>query len=295
MLRREGRMIALGRFKLHQLSDGVFRLDGGAMFGVVPKILWNRASPADEHNRIALNLGCLLIQTPTGKNVLVDTGLSSKYDRNKKFLDLYSVRRSPTLRDQLKNLGLTPNDIHLVINTHLHFDHAGGDTELIDGKPAPQFPRAKYIVQKEEWEDANSAHERNKASYLPENYAPLEEAKALEFVSGEFEIEPGLKVIRSGGHTRGHQCVLVESEGRTAIFFGDLVPTRAHMPLPYIMGYDLYPVDTLEAKRDLLGRAKEQAWLLLFQHDPEQRAGYLAQADGRMIVVPPEAFTPPRA
>lgn len=279
-------MTRIGRFEVHQLSDGIFRLDGGAMFGVVPKILWDKHEHADDKNRIGLALGCLLIKTPSGKNVLVDTGISSKYDNNRKFKQIYEVNRPATLRDGLKELGVLPKDIHLVINTHLHFDHAGGNTELDDnGKPAPQFSRAKHVVQKEEWEDAQHPHERNQASYLPENYEPLDGSGLLELVQGDYEIEPGLKVVQSGGHTRGHQCVLIESEGETAIFLGDLIPTRTHVPLPYIMGYDLYPVATLESKRKLLASAKENRWLLLFQHDPRQRSGYLAESDGKTVVV----------
>jgi glyoxylase-like metal-dependent hydrolase (beta-lactamase superfamily II) len=218
---------------------------------------------------------------------LVDTGLSSKYDGNLKFHKIYCVDRSRTLRHGLAECGLTPSDIHYVLNTHLHFDHAGGNTEIgPDGKILPQFPKARYVVQKEEWEDAQSPHERNLASYLKENYEPLDDCKALELVSGEFAFEPGLKVIRSGGHTRGHQCIMIESEGQTAIFFGDLIPTRSHVPLPWIMGYDLFPVHTLEAKRSLLARAKKENWLLLFQHDPLQRAGYIKEADGRDMIVP---------
>lgn len=282
-----------GALELFLLSDGRFRLDGGAMFGVIPKVLWSRAEHADERNRVGLALGCLLIRTPSGRNVLVDTGLSSKYDRNEKFRQIYAVERAMTLRDSLRELGLGPADIHLVVNTHLHFDHAGGDTELDEGgRPVPQFPGARYIVQKEEWEDACNPHERNQASYLPENFEPLQDAKVLELVTGEFELEPGLKVIRSGGHTRGHQCVLVESEGRTAIFLGDLIPTRAHLPLPWVMAYDLYPLDSLEAKRGILDRARERDWLLLFQHDPLQRAGYLREIEGKTVVVPPETGEP---
>lgn len=283
--------LRVGRFEVHMLSDGTFRLDGGAMFGVVPKTLWCRSNPADERNRVGLALGCLLVRTPSGHHVLVDTGLSSKYDGNAKFRETYCVDRGVTLRDSLKALGLEPSDIRLVVNTHLHFDHAGGDTETgPDGKPAPQFPRAKYVIQKEEWEDASRPHERNKASYMPENFEPLDDAGLVELVSGEYELEPGLKVIRSGGHTRGHQCVLIESEGQAALFLGDLVPTRSHVPLPWIMGYDLYPVDTLEAKRRLFDSALERNWLLLFQHDPLHRAGYLRRSEGRTVVVPPEAL-----
>ncbi|MBI5201490.1 MAG: MBL fold metallo-hydrolase [Elusimicrobia bacterium] len=277
----------IGRFEVHLLSDGRFRLDGGAMYGVVPRRLWERCDAPDESNRVALELGCLLIKTPKSKNVLVDAGLSSKYDGNKKFTSIYAVERTKTLRDSLKELGLGPDDIHTVINTHLHFDHAGGDTEYgPDGKPVPQFKNARYVIQKEEWEDAQSPHERNQASYLPENYAPLDDAKVLELVSGEFELEPGLKVLRSGGHTRGHQCVMIDSEGERAIYFGDLIPTMAHVPLPWIMAYDLFPVHTLEAKRGLLDRALAENWTLLFQHDPRQRAGKLVRKDGKTVVVP---------
>lgn len=278
---------AIGRFQVHLISDGRFHLDGGAMFGVIPRTLWERSDPPDERNRIPLELGCLLIRTPRGKNVLVDTGLSSKYDANKKFTSVYVVERPSTLRDGLKALGVDAADIHYVINTHLHFDHAGGDTEFgSDGKPAPQFPKARYVIQKEEWEDAQTPHERNRASYLPENYEPLDEHKLLELVTGEFELEPGLKIVRSGGHTRGHQCVTIESEGRKAIFFGDLIPTMSHVPLPWIMAYDLFPVHTLEAKRSFLKQAAEEKWILLFQHDPRQRAGTLVQRDSRTVVVP---------
>lgn len=274
----------IGRFEVFPLSDGSFRLDGGAMFGTVPKALWSRQEHADENNRIPLALGCLLIKTPRGHNVLVDTGLSSKYERNAKFLKIYCVERPVTLRDRLKEQGLAPADIHLVINTHLHFDHAGGNTEFDEsGKPVPAFPKARFVIQKEEWEDACSPHERNQASYLEENYAPLEDCHAVDFVAGEYEIEPGLKVIRSGGHTRGHQCVMIESEGQTAVFLGDLIPTRSHLPLPYIMGYDLYPVDTLESKRRILGEALAKDWTLIFQHDVGQRHSKVALADGRYV------------
>ena len=272
----------IGRFDVYPLSDGVFRLDGGAMFGTVPKTLWDRCCHVDEKNRIPLALGVLLIKTPTGKNVLVDAGLSSKYEQNAKFLKIYAVERKVTLQDELKALGLERSDIDLVVNTHLHFDHAGGDTDYdSEGRLRPAFPKARYLVQKDEWQDATHPHERNQASYLPENFAPLEDSKRLELVEGEFELEPGLKVIRSGGHTRGHQCVLVESQGQRAVFLGDLIPTTAHVPLPWIMGYDLYPVDTLESKRALLTRAAAEDWTLIFQHDVLRRSAKVALVEGR--------------
>lgn len=276
----------IGRFEIDLLSDGSFALDGGAMFGTVPKTLWCRHHPADDKNRIPLALGCLLIRTPAGRRILVDTGLSAKYDQNAKFRDIYKVERTVSLMSSLRSMGLEPGNIDIVINTHLHFDHAGGNTELdASGKPAPAFPKARYLIQTEEWQDALHPHERNRASYMEENFAPLEHAGLLQMVSGDYEVEPGIKVIRSGGHTRGHQCVLIESAGQSALFLGDLVPTRTHVPLPYVMGYDLYPMDTLEAKRSLFTQAAEKDWTLLFQHDIQRRSAKVENVDGRFVAV----------
>lgn len=274
----------IGKFEVELLSDGVFKLDGGAMYGTVPKTLWCRHEHPDESNRIPLALGALLIRTPQGRVVLVDAGLSSKYEKDAKFNKIYCVERKVTLRDELKERGILPKDVDFVINTHLHFDHAGGDTEYDEqGKLGPQFPKARYVVQKLEWQDATHPHERNAASYLQENFAPLEDTGLLELVDGDWELEPGLKVHRTGGHTRGHQVVTLESEGEKAVYLGDLIPTRAHVPLPYVMGYDLYPVDTLEAKRELLRRAAAEGWTALFQHDAQRRFAKIAEHEGRFV------------
>ncbi len=273
----------IGRFEVFPLSDGTFKLDGGAMFGTVPKVLWCRHEPADESNRISLTLGSLLIKTPNGKNVLVDSGLSSKYERDPKFIKIYGVDRKITLGDELKTHGLAAADVDYVINTHLHFDHAGGDTQYDGGKIVPTFKKARYVIQKEEWEDANHPHERNAASYLEENFAPLGERKVLELVSGEHELEPGLSVVQTGGHCRGHQVALIRSEGQTAIYLGDLVPTRSHVPLPWVMGYDLFPLETLEIKRRLFERALKEDWTLIFDHDLRRRTAKLAMIDGRLV------------
>jgi len=274
----------VGQFDVELLSDGLFKLDGGAMYGTVPKNLWCRHEHPDEANRIPLCLGALLITTPRGRRVLVDTGLSSKYEKDAKFTKIYQVDRKITLRDELKSRGILPGDVDFVINTHLHFDHAGGDTEFDEeGKLRPQFPKARYVIQKVEWHDATHPHERNAASYLQENFAPLEDSHLLELVDGDYELEPGLKVRRTGGHTRGHQVVSIESEGQTAVYMGDLIPTRAHVPLPYIMGYDLYPVDTLEAKRGLLKKAADEGWTLLFQHDVQRRHAKVVEHEGRFV------------
>jgi glyoxylase-like metal-dependent hydrolase (beta-lactamase superfamily II) len=274
----------IGKFEVELLSDGTFKLDGGAMYGTVPRNLWCRHEQPDESNRIPLALGALLIRTPQGKTVLVDTGLSSKYEKDAKFNRIYAVDRTVTLRDELKQRGVLPGDVNVVINTHLHFDHAGGDTEYDEaGKLRPQFPKARYIVQRLEWEDATHPHERNAASYMQENFAPIDDSGQLALVDGTFELEPGLTVLRTGGHTRGHQVVKIRSEGETAVYLGDLIPTRAHVPLPYIMGYDLYPVDTLEAKRGLLAQAAAEGWTALFQHDVQRRHAKIVAHEGRYV------------
>jgi glyoxylase-like metal-dependent hydrolase (beta-lactamase superfamily II) len=274
----------IGVIDIFPLSDGRFRLDGGAMFGVVPKVLWEKCCPADDRNRIALSLTCLLIHAH-GKNILVDTGLGGKTDR--RFQEMFSVERSPTLTASLKQHGLAPEDIHLVINTHLHFDHAGGNTVGSNGDLRPAFPRARYVVQRGEYEDAVSANERTRASYRAENISPLTQTRHWELVEGETELVPGVSVIVTTGHTRHHQSIKIESEGQTALFLGDVIPTVSHLPLPYIMGYDLYPLQTLETKRWLLQTACEQRWLLVFEHDPQVQMGYVHKdVEGKYYLSP---------
>ena len=263
----------LGKFEIYPVTDGRFRLDGGAMFGVVPKVLWEMCCPADEKNRIQLGLNCLLIRA-NGKNILVDTGLGSKQDA--KFQERFAVDRTPPLHESLKAQGLGSNEIHMVINTHLHFDHAGGNTVRDeDGQFVASFPKAKYFVQHGEYEDAVRANERTRASYRRENFTPIAHVNRWEFLGGDAELLPGLSVVVTDGHTRWHQCVKIESEGQVAFYLGDLIPTVSHLPLPYIMGYDLYPLQTLETKRWLLDRAFAEKWLLIFEHDPKIQMGYV--------------------
>ncbi|MBX3326952.1 MAG: MBL fold metallo-hydrolase [Nitrospira sp.] len=263
----------LGRFEIYPVSDGRFRLDGGAMFGVVPKVLWEKCCPADELNRISLSLTALLIRA-NGKNILVDTGLGPKEDA--KFQRMFAVERRPTILESLKQLGLGPDEIHLVINTHLHFDHAGGNTiRTSDGSIKPTFPKARYLIQKGEFDDAARSNERTKVSYRPDNFQPIAHINQWEFLRGDTELVPGVTTVVTAGHTRCHQAVKIESEGQVAFFLGDLIPTVSHLPLPYIMGYDLFPIQTLETKRWVLDRAFEERWLLLFEHDPVVQAGYV--------------------
>ena len=272
-----------GKFLFTIVSDGNFWLDGGAMFGVVPKVLWNKLNPADDQNRIKLALNCLLIDTGN-KKVLIDTGVGEKL--SEKFKGIYRVERDNGLLSSLRSAGVEPEDIDFVINTHLHFDHCGGNTRVIDKKLTTTFPRAKYVIQKKEWFDATHPNERTRASYLPENFIPIEERGQLILVEGDTEILPGINVILTNGHTAGHQSVLIQSEDRTAIYFGDLVPTTSHLKIPYIMGYDLFPLDIIEKKKEVLEKAMKQQWLLIFEHDPKNPFGYLKEVERKPVFQP---------
>lgn len=273
----------LGNFDISLLSDGTFWLDGGGMFGVVPKAVWNKFNPADEWNRIELGLNCLLIQT-YDKNILVDTGIGDKFDE--KFQERFKVNKTKDLIGSLKGMGLTPEDIDMVISTHLHFDHAGGNTHFDLGNPVPSFPQAKYVIQRGEWADAINPNERTRASYLKENLIPIQEAGLLELIEGDKELLPGVRTIVTGGHTPNHQIVLLESEGRKALYLGDLVPTTSHIKTPYVMGYDLYPLDTMREKKEVLSRALDEHWLLIFEHDPKIGMGYLSQEGDKLKLDP---------
>ncbi|MBE7415609.1 MAG: MBL fold metallo-hydrolase [Deltaproteobacteria bacterium] len=261
-----------GRFRIFSLSDGSFRLDGGAMFGVAPKALWEPLCPPDEKNRIPLSIRPLLIQTGS-ENVLVDTGIGDKGDA--RFRSVYAVDRGRTLSGSLESIGLSPSDIDIVINTHLHFDHAGGNTVREGGALRTAFPNARYIVQRGEWEAAGNPNERTRGSYCPDDFLPLMEAGQLELIEGDGEVASGVSVIRTGGHNRDNQIVSVRSEGMTAVFTGDLIPTTRHLRLPFITAYDLFPLDTLKVKKEILSEAAENRWLLIFEHDPAVEMGYV--------------------
>lgn len=269
----------LGRFEIYPLLDGHFRLDGGAMFGVVPRVLWEKTNPPDERNRILLALSALLVKAH-GKHVLIDTGIGNK--RDEKFRDIYGVDRRPSMEESLAKIGLGPKEIQIVINTHFHFDHAGGNTtRLKDGQIAPTFPNAEYCVQRDEWRSALALNERTQRSYFPEDYEALSKLGRLSLLDGDAEIIAGIRVVKTPGHTEHHQSVIIHSEGMTVCFLGDLIPTSSHLPLPYIMAYDLFPLTTLETKRRLLDQAYEEGWWLFFQHDPKVRMGRLEKIDGR--------------
>ena len=274
---------ALGDLELISLHDGFFRLDGGSMFGVVPKPLWVNKAPPDDRNRILLAMRPLVVRG--ARTMIIDAGLGDK--ENERFQDLYGVERARHLDHALAEAGLSPEDIDLVVATHLHFDHAGGFTMRdATGRIRPRFPRARYVVRRGEWEDATHPHERNRASYLRDNLLPLADAGVLEFVDRDQTIMPGVRVVRTGGHTAHHQMVLLESGGKCAVFVGDLIPTTAHLPPAWIMGYDLFPVETLGAKKALLAEAMQRAMLVFLEHDPAIAMGYLVEEQGKVRIGP---------
>ena len=275
--------IRLGDLELTSLLDGYFRLDGGAMFGVVPKPLWERRAPADERNRIALAMRPLLVRGE--KTMIIDAGAGNKMDA--KSVDIYAIDRSRTIVHSLADAGLGVENVEIALASHLHFDHAGGFTTRTEsGEIRPAFPNARYVVRDQEWEDATHPHERNRASYLQDDFVPLKAAGVLDLVAGDAEIMPGVRVRWTGGHARSHQVVMIESGGRTAVFTADMIPTTAHVDEPWIMGYDLYPMETLAFKRAFVREAIDREYLIFFEHDPKVAAGYIREKDGRKYVDP---------
>jgi glyoxylase-like metal-dependent hydrolase (beta-lactamase superfamily II) len=270
------RSTTVGSIRIHALSAGTLKLDGGAMFGAVPKPLWERRIPADARNRIPLAMRCLLVEAPQAL-VLVDTGLGNK--ESEKFLEIYGVenRGTPTrLEDAIRHAGFQPSDVDIVLNTHLHFDHAGGNTFVDEkGSVRVSFPQARYVVQRREIDFARSGNERIRASYLAHNFEPVVAAGLWDFVDGGDDVTEGVRVLPTPGHIPYHQSVTIESGGEIACFLADVCPTVAHLPLPWIMGYDLEPLVTLESKRGLWARARAENWLLVFEHDPSTPWGRL--------------------
>ncbi|HEX9629946.1 MAG TPA: MBL fold metallo-hydrolase, partial [Pyrinomonadaceae bacterium] len=258
-----------GDFRVEIVPDTEFRLDGGAMFGVVPRTLWSRVCPPDEQNRIRMNMNCVFVET-ANERILIETGIGEKWSA--KHQEMYGIARERSLPESLHAItGVAAEDISIVINTHLHFDHAGGNTSVNgEGKAAPTFPNARYFVSKDELEHAQAPSERDRASYFPENWQPLIESRQLETKESEYEVVPGLRMETYAGHNRSMQCWRLQSRGQTLFGFADLVPMRAHVSYPWIMGYDLFPTETLEAKKKLLPQAAREEWACLFYHDPDQ-------------------------
>ncbi|MSQ11820.1 MAG: MBL fold metallo-hydrolase [Dehalococcoidia bacterium] len=273
----------LGRMEIHVISDGSWRLDGGGVFGQVPKVLWQEVAKPDGRNRVRLGLNCLLVRTPNG-NVLIDTGVGRKVDDRRK--ENYGLDAGK-LMGGLRNLGLKATDIDYVTFSHLHFDHAGGATKFNRKREAvPTFPKAKYFIQEACWEDATHPNERGRDAYESLDYRPLADRGQLELVRGEKEIIPGVLLRETGGHCKGHQMVLINSAPRKVAFVGDIIPTPSHIRLPYITAFDQYPEQTLEYKRQLLKQAEEDQWILVFSHGYDAHAGMLERKDGRYQLKP---------
>ena len=273
-----------GDFRVEIVPDTEFRLDGGAMFGVVPRALWSRACPPDDQNRIRMNMNCVFIDTGE-ERILIETGIGDKWSVKHK--EMYGITRERELPETLRKItGVGAEDISIVINTHLHFDHAGGNTSVSSsGKAVPAFPNARYFVSKAELEHAQSPSERDRASYLPENWEPLLESGQLETRESEYEAVPGLRMETHAGHNRSMQCWRLQSQGQTMFGFADLVPMKAHVSYAWIMGYDLFPVETLEAKKKLLPQAARENWSCLFYHDPDEPLCKLVEEDGKLRAV----------
>jgi glyoxylase-like metal-dependent hydrolase (beta-lactamase superfamily II) len=274
-----------GNYRIEIIPDTEFRLDGGAMFGVVPRNLWSRVAPPDDQNRIRMNTNCLFIETDS-ERILIETGLGEKWSA--KHTAMYGINRERSFAASLRTkTGIGPEEITIVINTHLHFDHAGGNTILNDaGKAVPAFPNARYLLSQAEYEHAEQPSERDRASYFPENWRPAYENGQVELRPSEYEVVPGLRMETHPGHNRSMQCWRLEQGGRILFGFADLVPMRAHISLPWIMGYDLYPVETLESKKKLLPQAVKEGWGCLFYHEPEEPLCKLVEEDGKLSAVP---------
>jgi len=271
-----------GQLTLVTLHDGLFRLDGGAMFGVVPRTLWAAESPPDDRNRIPLAMRPLVVEGGWGR-LMIDCGAGDKMPAKRR--EIYALDRTRHLGHALADAQLSADAIDIVLATHLHFDHFGGATRRVDdGRLAPRFAHARYRIRRAEWHDATHPHERNRASYLPEDFVPLQDAGVVDFYEEDGAIVPGVRVVRTGGHTGQHQIVFIESDGRTAVFTADLIPTTAHVRDAWIMGYDLFPMETLAFKKQFIREAIEREYLIFFEHDPLVAAGYIRERNGRRLV-----------
>lgn len=281
----------LGKFRIRWLSDGTFKLDGGTMFGAVPKVLWSRRYPCDADNYIPMALNCVLVETPEAR-LVIDMGYGTRLSEKQR--SIFKLVQPPTLRESLAAAGLAPQDIDYVVYTHMHHDHAGGSTYYdAEGVLRATFPRARHVMQQREWEEANAPNIRSAHAYWPDNWAPQVAAGLIHPVDGEAELVPGVTLIHTGGHTRGHQIILLESEGETALHLGDLLPTHAHLNPLWVMAYDDYPMDSIFAKERWLARAKAEGWWLTLYHDPDVLAGRLNPAGELVDLVPGHAEVKP--
>lgn len=266
-----------GKYSIKVIESGYFALDGGAMFGIIPKPLWEKTNPADGMNRIAMAARLLLLEWENEK-MLIDTGMGEKWDEKSR--NIYGIDPETTLEKSLKAAGVKPEEITKVLHTHLHFDHAGGSVKEEDGKLVPAFPNAKYFVRKKNFEWGSSPSDRDRGSYIKQNFVPLMEHGVLELIDdATMEFMDGISLYEINGHTFGQQAIKISDGAQTLFFCADLIPMHAHVPLPYIMGYDLQPLVTLQEKKEVLAKASDEDWTLVVQHDPEVVAVKVERTD----------------
>ncbi|HKW19515.1 MAG TPA: MBL fold metallo-hydrolase [Terriglobales bacterium] len=277
--------ISIGDFELAALSDGTYYLDGGAFFGIVPKVLWSKRTPSDDKNRVSTGLNSVLVRTGE-KNILIETGVGNKLPE--KMVRIYG--QPAKLIEALGTIGVSREDIDIVINSHLHFDHCGWNTVRSGAKWVPTFPKAKYYAQQGEWKHAHEG-QRDTVSYLHENYDPLVESGQMQLLRGNQEIIPGVSVEVFPGHTRDMQAIIVRSGGKTACYISDLIPSSAHIEVNWVMGFDLYPLETIESRKRYYSRAIPENWLTMFTHDPTVPWSYLGRDErGKIIALEPVAM-----
>jgi glyoxylase-like metal-dependent hydrolase (beta-lactamase superfamily II) len=271
--------LTLGDFELTVVSDGLYRGDGGAFFGVVPKVMWQRKTQPDELNRLAIGLNSLLVRT--GKlNVLIDTGIGNKLPEKQK-----RIWEAPEkLLANLAETGVSPEDIDIVINSHLHFDHCGWNTVHRDGRAVATFPKAKYYAPEGEWRHGQLQLERDRVSYISDNYNPLIDSGQMQLLNGQVEIVPGISVVPTPGHTRNMNAVMIQSGGKTACYISDLIPTSWHLEPTWVLAYDLFPLETIENKKKYYERAIPEQWLTIFTHDPDVPWTYLNREAGKIVL-----------
>ena len=270
----------IGKHKLKTVLSGFFGLDGGAMFGIIPKPLWEKTNPADEANRVKLSTRNLLLFSDD-KKILIDTGMGDKWDTKSK--NIYNVDQANNLENSLLQFGLKPVDITDVLLTHLHFDHTGGSTKIQEGKLIPAFPNARYFVQKKNFEWAMNPSDRDKGSYLKENFEPLIKEGVLNLVDGEHNFDENISFKIINGHTFSQQIIKISDSSNTVLYCADLIPFISQIKIPYVMGYDLQPLVTVQEKKKYLKQAADENWFLYFGHDPDVALATVKHSDKGII------------